>query len=141
MFYLTPFSRNQFLSFDPFKEISEIEKSFWGASQPSFKTDIKETETAYILEAELPGFEKNEISVQIKDDRLTISASHSEDKESEEKGDYLRRERSYSSYTRSFGLNGISRDNISASYKNGILCLTLPKEEAKKIDVRTLDIE
>ncbi len=141
MFYLTPFSRNQFLSFDPFREIEEIEKSFWGNSQPSFKTDVKETETAYILEAELPGFEKDEISVQIKDDRLTISASRTEKKESEEKGDYLRRERSYSSYTRSFGLNGINRDNISASYKNGILSLTLPKEEAKKIDVRTLDIE
>ena len=141
MFYLTPFSRNQFLSFDPFKEIEEIERSFWGTSRPSFKTDVKETETAYILEAELPGFEKDEISIQIKDDRLTISASHSEKNECEEKSDYVRRERSYSSYTRSFSLNGINRENISASYKNGILKLTLPKEEAKKIDVRTLDIE
>jgi HSP20 family protein len=141
MFYLTPFSRNQFLSFDPFKEIAEIEKNFWGTSQPSFRTDVKETETSYILEAELPGFEKNEISLQIKDNRLTISASHSENKDNDEKCDYLRRERSYSSYTRSFALNGINKENISASYKNGILKLILPKEEEKKIEVRTLEIE
>ena len=140
MFYLTPFTRNRYVAYNPFREIEELERSFWNTSLPSFNTDIKESETAYILEAELPGFEKDEIKVEIKDDRLTISASRTDKKKSEEKSDYVRRERSYSSYTRSFDLGGINKDAISAAYTNGILKLTLPKEEPKKIEVRTLDI-
>lgn len=143
MFALTPFGRiNRYAAFDPFREIEELEKAFFTPQPPAIRTDIRETDTAYILEAELPGFKKEEISVTVDDGMLTIKASHSsEDKTEEGKNDYIRRERSYRTYSRSFGLDGIDKDSISAAYRDGILELNLPKEEPKKPTARTLEIK
>ncbi len=143
MFELTPFARfNRYAAFDPFKEMESLERAFFSPSLPALKTDIRETDTAYILEAELPGFKKEEISVTIDGVTLTIKASHaSEEKNEEGKNDYIRRERSYRSYSRSFDLKGIDADKISAAYHDGVLELTLPKEEQKKPEARTLEIK
>lgn len=144
MFEIIPYARNNhFLgSYDPFKAMEEFEKNFFGRQLPAFKTDIRETEHAYILDAELPGFSKEDIHAEVRNGYLTIHAEHkSESEDKDEKNNYIRRECSYGSFTRSFDLDGIKSDEISASYKDGILSLTLPKAEAKAEEGRLLEIQ
>ncbi len=144
MFELTPFVRgnHSLAAFDPFKEMEEFEKHFFGRQLPAFKTDIRETEQAYILEAELPGFSKEDIHAEVRNGYLTIHAEHkSENDEKDENNNYIRRERSCGSFTRSFDLSGIKSDDISASYKDGVLLLTLPKAETKLEEGRRLEIQ
>ena len=144
MFDLTPFvGGHRFLSaYDPFKEMEELEKRFFGRQLPSFKTDIRETENDYVLEAELPGFSKEDIHAEIKDGYLTIYAEHkTEDEQTDEKTNYIRRERSYGSYKRTFDLSGIREQEITAAYRDGVLTLTLPKAEVKVEKGRLLDIQ
>ena len=141
MFGLTPYSRNYYVAnYDPFKEMEEFERRFFGQRTPSMKTDIRETENAYILEADLPGFSREDIHAEIKDGYLTIRAEHkSEDEDNSES--YLRRERSYGSFSRTFDLDGIDADAVTASFKNGVLTLELPKlrkqeEEARRVEIK-----
>jgi HSP20 family protein len=103
-------------------------------------TDVIDKGDNYLLQAELPGFQKEDIKVDLDKDILTISASHNEEKK-EKKDNYIRQERRYNSYCRSFHIPGIQKDNISASYNNGVLEITLPKEnvlipEAKSIEIK-----
>ncbi len=114
---------------------------FWGYNAPAarnlekgaglMKTDVIEKEDSYQLEAELPGFNKEDISIDLKNDTLTISASHNENKdEKDDNGRYIRRERRSSSYQRSFHVEGLKPEDIIAQYKNGVLTVHLPKKEA-----------
>ena len=83
MFELTPFARNNhFLgSYDPFKAMEEFEKNFFGHQVPAFKTDIRETENAYVLDAELPGFRREDIHAEVRNGYLTIHAEHKTENE------------------------------------------------------------
>ena len=95
------------------------------------RTDVIEKDNCYQLEAELPGFNKEDIKIDLKNDILTISASHSENKdEKDDNGKYIRRERRSSSYQRSFNVEGLKPEDIIAQYRNGVLTVTLPKKEA-----------
>jgi len=95
------------------------------------RTDVIEKDNCYQLEAELPGFNKEDIKIDLKNDVLTISASHSENKdEKDDNGKYIRRERRNSSYQRSFNVEGLKPEDIIAQYRNGVLTVTLPKKEA-----------
>ena len=82
MFELTPFvRRNHIATFDPFKDLDAMERVFFGSSEPmGFKTDIIEKKDSFVLEAELPGFDKGDINVDIDGDYLTISAEKNYDK-------------------------------------------------------------
>ena len=143
MFDLIPFGRlnRNSVYYDPFREFDELEKRFFPRSASLFKTDIKEIENAYVLEAELPGFAKEDISAEVKDNRLIIKAEHkSEKEEKDEKSNYIRRERSWGAYSREFDLSGIDADAIKASYENGVLELTLPKIAVKKEEAKKLEI-
>lgn len=99
------------------------------------RTDIKETEDAYLFAAEMPGFENDEINISVKDSMLSIEAEHKD--ESGDEGAFSSR-----SVKRSFTLEGIDEEGIAAEYKNGVLRITLPKEksedepEARRIEVR-----
>ena len=94
------------------------------------------------MESELPGFEKEDINIDIKDDYLTISAEHSSnDEEKDEKGNYIRRERSFGSYKRSFGISDVEHDGISAEYKNGVLTIELPKKKVEEPVSKRLEIK
>ena len=157
MYTLTPFERR---SMDLFDAFHDLENSLLGSRVPaafgSFKTDIRDDGDSYTLEAELPGFEKEELKLDIEGDTLTLTAEHNEEtSQGEENADgaqaekadakprptYIRRERSYGSYKRSFALDGIDIEGIGAEYKNGILYVTLPKKQPETPKARRLEIK
>lgn len=141
MFALTPFERK---SYDLFNAFHDFERDFFGGDSQfnSCKTDIRDDGECYVLEAELPGFDKSDIKLDISGGALTLSAEHSsESSEKDNDGKYIRRERSYGSYRRSFDLSGIDENKIDAEYKNGVLFVTLPKKapdapETKRLEIR-----
>ena len=107
------------------------------------KTDIKETEDSYILDIDLPGYKKEDIKVDITDGYLTINAKTSHEKEDKEKGKFVRRERFMGECSRSFYVGeDIKEDEVTASFKNGILNLEVPKvkPEEKKSDKKYIEI-
>ena len=110
------------------------------ATNAGFRVDVREDDKSYQLEAELPGVPKDKLSVTVDDGTLTISADLNEEKK-EEHASYLYSERSAGHVERSFNLEGVDADSISADYKNGVLMLNLPKlqpepkKEARKIDI------
>lgn len=141
MFGMIPFERNDSM-FDLF---DNFERNFFGTSGkslPDFRTDIRDNGDSFVLEAELPGFDKEDISLDLKDGLLTISAQHKESRDQkDQKGGYIRRERKYGSVSRTFDVSGIDEAGITAAYQNGVLELTLPKArpavpEAKRIEIQ-----
>ncbi len=140
MLSMMPLNRSMM---NPFAEMDQMAREFFGGSSlRAFSTDIKDEGANYVLEAELPGFRKEDIQIDIDGDRLTIQANHSnEQEEKDEKGNYLRRERYYGSYSRSFDISQIEGDQIAASYDNGVLRLTLPKRAEITPASRRLEIQ
>ncbi|MDI9475321.1 MAG: Hsp20/alpha crystallin family protein [Candidatus Alkaliphilus sp. MAG34] len=138
MFDLIPFRRgrdNMLSLFD------RMEKNFMqdlGFGLPDFRTDIVDKGDKFVLEAELPGFDKKDINISVDDNRLTITAEHSESKE-ESKDNYIRKERRYGSFARSFDVSNIKTEDIKADYENGVLTLNLPKKDSSP-DSRKIDI-
>ena len=107
------------------------------------KTDIKETEDSYILDIDLPGYNKEDIKVDITDGYLTINAKTSNEKEEKDKGKFVRRERFMGEASRSFYVGeDIKEEEIKASFKNGILNLEIPKvtPEEKKSQKKYIEI-
>ena len=97
------------------------------------KTDVRETESTYELDVDLPGFKKDEIKVALKNGYLTLAAEKGIDKESENiHGRYIRKERYVGSNSRSFYVGeDVQQEDIKAEFKHGILKLFVPKKEAK----------
>ena len=127
MHYMTPFERT---GYDLFHSMRDWENEFFGSDKTaaqlrSCKTDIRDTGDDYIMEAELPGFTKEEIKLDVQDDVLTLTAVHKEKTEEEKAkdGTYLRKERSRCSYQQKLDLSGIDVEHLEASYENGILTL------------------
>jgi len=103
--------------------------------------DITEDEKAYSVRADIPDYEKEDITVNLEDGELTISGQKRKD-ENEEKKNYIKKERLYSRFEKTIRLNEqIDTDNIKASLKNGVLELNLPKKEIKKIDKKRINVE
>ena len=131
---------------DLFDEMMDFpfEDDFFGKRNPLYgkkaknmmKTDVKEHETGYEVDIDLPGFKKDEVNVELENGYLTISASKGLDKDEEDKkGKYIRKERYAGSMSRSFYVgDGITEDDIKAKYENGILKLSIPKKEAKAVE-------
>ena len=144
MFELIPFERHarNVAAVDPFRELDELERSFFGngRSVSSFRTDVTDTGDAYKLEAELPGFKKDDIQIDVENDVLTISAKRSEEKK-DEKHNVVKRERFYGSFSRSFDVSGINVDGIEAAYTDGVLTLTMPKKQELLPVSRRLEIK
>ena len=105
--------------------------------EQNMKCDIYEKGGDYHIEMDIPGFNKNEISVETKDGYLTITAEKkTENNEDDKEKNYIRRERTYGKYERSFYLGDLDENKIDASFENGILKITVPKKEettSKKI--------
>ena len=103
------------------------------------KTNVRETEDSYELDIDLPGFKKEDVSVELKDGYLTIQASKSLDKDEQDKhGRYIRQERYSGSSSRSFYIGeGIKPEDVKGKFENGILQLSIPKEAQKQLPVKT----
>ncbi len=143
MFELVPFERSmrRMMNYDPFRSFNELERSFFnGASVSAFRTDIKDMGESFRLEAELPGFAREDISVDIENELLTISAKRSSENE-EKKDSFVKRERYYGAFKRSFDISGIDADKISAAYADGILSLDMPKKQELLPRSRKLEIQ
>ena len=114
---------------------NNVEKKLYGRhAKNMMKTDIKELEGGYELEMDLPGFTKDEITAELKDGYLTVSATKGLDKDEQEKetGKYIRRERYAGACQRSFYVGeDITEQDIKAEFKHGMLKLFVPKKEAK----------
>ena len=121
-----------------------FEQDFWGKKNPLYgkhaknmmKTDVRETDDAYEVDIDLPGFKKDEVTAELNDGYITISAAKGLDKDEKDKktGKYIRKERYAGSMSRSFYIGeGITQDEISAKYENGILQLKIPKKTDKAV--------
>ena len=148
MFELRPYRRNTMSTWNPFSEMEEMERRFFnndfftGRGLAEFKTDITDEGDHYELKADLPGFKKEDIQLQLDGDTLTIQAQrHSEHEEQEKNGKYVCCERSYGAYSRSFDVSGIRTEDIKAAYDNGVLDLKLPKKTAEVSSSRQISIE
>ena len=109
------------------------------------KTDIKEMDNGYELIIDLPGFKKDEISIELENGYLTVSAAKGLDKDEEDKkGKYIRKERYAGAMQRSFYVGeDITEEDIKAKFKHGLLKLFVPKKEAKPAveQKKTISIE
>ena len=97
------------------------------------KTDIKEKKDKYIIDIDLPGYEKENIKMSIEDGYLTVNASTNTEKEDKEEAKFVRKERYMGSCSRSFYVgDAVENEDIKASFKNGTLKIEIPKKENKK---------
>ena len=108
-------------------------------SKNLMKTDVRETENSYELDIDLPGFKKEDVNVELKNGYLTIATSKSLDKdEKDPKGRYIRQERYAGAMSRSFYVGeDVQPSEISAKFENGILQLSVPKAEQKRLPKTT----
>ena len=141
--YPSIFGENLFDDFfnDPFGMMaSQGESPLFGKhAKNMMKTDVRETESAYELDIDLPGFKKDEISIDLKNGYLTIGATKGLDKDEQDKnGRYIRRERYAGVCSRSFYVGNVVRpEDISAKYEDGILKLSVPKAGEKALPKTT----
>ena len=115
----------------------EVEKALYGKhASHEMKTDVRETDSGYEVDIDLPGFKKDEINIQLDNGYLSISAAKGLDKDEQDKeGTYIRKERYAGSMSRSFYVgNAITQDDIKAKYESGILRLSVPKKAAEEIE-------
>ena len=121
--YLRPFSMS---AYDPFRLFDEKARQMMHGGSAAFRTDIREENDRYVLEADLPGFRKEDIRIDLEEDTMTITAERRSE-HNEENSNYIRRERSYGSFTRRFGTEGIDTERMEASFTDGVLTLSMPK--------------
>jgi len=104
---------------------------FFNGERSLMRTDLKEEENNYILDIEIPGFNKEDLKISLEDGYLTVEASKEESSdEKDERGNYVRKERYYGKVSRSYYVGrSLSEESVKAAYSNGILTLTVPKEK------------
>ena len=122
-------------SMTPFDFFEDFSRNLFNDFKSNLiKTDIHETDNEYIVEAELPGISKDNIQVTYENGVLTISGQQQTDTVDEDKkGKLIRSERSLTSVRRQYLLENVKEDEIKASYSDGILKVTLPKDSNKEI--------
>ncbi len=125
------FFDNFFDDFEPPKKLDKM-----------MKCDIYEKEGKYILEMDVPGFKKEDINMEFEDGYLKVIAEKKEDVEEKEGKKYLRRERhSVARCERQFYVGNVSENDIKANFKDGLLTISVPKEEMKKENKKVIQIE
>lgn len=129
---MIPRKRNEFDLFDDMF----IEPFFDRKESRLMKTDIKEKSDNYIIDVDLPGYEKENIEIEMENGYLRVTAKTSKDiDESNEEEKYIHKERFYGECSRSFYVgDDIKEEDIKAGFKNGILSLTIPKAQEKKLE-------
>lgn len=125
MFGRTPFAHDESYMLTLYDNFAHNLFHGNGKALPDFRTDIWDNGEAYILEAELPGFQKDDIRLELKGTMLNITAAHKT--EPDTRKSYVLQERKIVSFSRSFDVSGINDEAISAAYENGILRVVIPK--------------
>ncbi|MFZ5969238.1 MAG: Hsp20/alpha crystallin family protein [Bacillota bacterium] len=150
MFGLTPYNRkNRGIERRP-RDIFDIETMFEEFFSDTFfpsvfsnsgqmKVDIKENDNEYVVEAELPGVNKEDINLELLDERLTISVERNEHV-NEERENYIRKERRYGSMSRTFIVPNIDNEKVTAKFENGVLHVNIPKKEPGMTKRNKIDI-
>jgi HSP20 family protein len=146
MFDMIPFRKDNSLSrgdeFEKFmksffnNDFSPVGMSVFGRD---FKVDLKENDDSYLVEADLPGVNKDDINLSFKNNYLTISAKRENSRE-DKKEDFVRRERNYGEFKRSFYIDNVDDQKIDASFKDGVLKIELAKSEKGRNRGRKIDI-
>ena len=142
-----PFSLDVWDPFDGFpfnnnsRPLSHLFRSGESSSFANANIDWKETPEAHVFKADVPGLKKEEVKVEVEDDRV-LQISGERNREKEEKGDTWHRvERSSGRFMRRFKLPEDAKvDQVKAAMENGVLTVTVPKEGAKKPDVKSIEI-
>ncbi|MDD9148536.1 MULTISPECIES: Hsp20/alpha crystallin family protein [unclassified Sporolactobacillus] len=107
-----------------------------------FAADVQEKSNAYEVKVDLPGFSRDNIHLDFDQGVLTIDATREQEtNEKAEDGSFIRKERASGSYTRRFMLDGIKEDEIKASFKDGVLQVTLPKREEAQKPSKSISID
>ena len=135
---------NPFFEGDPSELFRDFGRQFFEnfPETSSIKSDVREFNHAFIIEAELPGFKKENISLQFENDTLTIEGKQSNDtKEQDEDGRILHQERTYSDVKRQYPFDNIDETAIKASFENGVLNVTLPKKEQEEHSASNIQID
>ena len=142
MFGLTRRNYYPVNTYNPWQEMEALERRFFDpVMNDFFRTDVTDEGDHYLLETDLPGFDKNDIHLELEGDTLTIRAERHAKTEQMEKDKIVRMERSYGSYSRSYDISEIDAEAIKAKYDNGVLQLTLPKREQLPPASRKIEIE
>ena len=127
---MIPRKRNDF---DLFKDLFAGDDFFQIRDSSIMKTDIKEKQDRYIIEMDLPGYEKENINLTLKEGYLEVSAEVNKESNSDENEKFVHKERYYGHCSRNFYVGEqITEEDIIAEFKNGILKITIPKKEQKK---------
>ena len=119
---------------------------FYEEKHHSMKTDIKETENSYVLDIEVPGFDKKDVNVSLENGYLTVSAQKKtceggeNDEKDKKKENYIRRERSCS-VSRSYYVGDVDKEAVKAKYENGVLTVDIPKEKPALPETHNIVIE
>lgn len=143
MFDLTPLKKRRDLLdafFDRNLPKEWMGQNNWPGWDAAIRADIKESEDNYLVEAEMPGFKKEDIMVQFNDKVLTIAARREEETK-EEKDNYIRQERRRGTIRRSFYVDAIDAEGIKAEYQDGLLKVTLPKLKESSAGTKQIEIE
>ena len=133
---------DDFMSDFPFfddRDLRKTERKLYGHNAKRLmKTDIKETDSGFELEMDLPGFKKDEIKVSLDNGYMTVSAAKGLDKDEQDKnGRYIRRERYAGTCSRSFYVGDVQPSEIGAKYEDGILKLSVPKADKRRLPEKT----
>lgn len=119
--------------------LDDVFDNFMTTTRNEMKCDIYEKDGKYHIEMDVPGYNKNDISIEVKDGYLTVTAEKSNEENTEEKN-YIKRERVYGKYQRSFYLGDLDIDNVEASFADGTLKVVVPKKEVVE-NKRTIEIK
>ena len=109
--------------------LDDLFDNFFATEEKNMQCDIYDKDGKYHIEMDIPGFKKNEIKISCEKGNIVISAEKSKEHEDKHDKKYIRRERSYGKYQRSFYLGDVDEDNIEAKFEDGTLLVTIPKKE------------
>lgn len=146
MFELTPFRRKNSPvvrdMWDRFQDMFDEDffAPFRGDVMP-FRSDIRETRDAYVIEAELPGFRKQDIDIDLSNQYLTIRAKRQEQNENNGEEKMIRRERFYGEFMRRFYIGDVQEKDIQASFEDGVLKIRLPRQNLNGQGPRRIEIQ
>jgi HSP20 family protein len=139
--YQKPKALSLFDRYDDFDSFFSLPTLFPVSFKSSPAVDVLENEKGYVVKADIPGYTKDEIDITLDNNVLTIRGEKKQE-ETEEKSNYIRKERTYSSFEKSVLIEGdVTIDGAKAAINNGVLKLDLPKKEVKRIEAKKINID